>query len=41
MDLIDGTEVKLTSQATLPIEINAPVSAYFAAEHATLIEGAA
>jgi hypothetical protein len=41
MDLIDGTEVKLTSQATLPIEINTPVSAYFAAEHATLIEGAA
>jgi hypothetical protein len=41
MDLIDGTEVKLTSQATLPIEINAAVSAYFAAESATLIEGSA
>jgi ABC-type Fe3+/spermidine/putrescine transport system ATPase subunit len=41
MDLIDGTEVKLTSQATLLIEINAAVSGYFIAEHATLIEGSA
>ncbi|MFK0335256.1 ABC transporter ATP-binding protein [Rhizobium sp. NPDC090275] len=41
MDLIDGTEIKLTSQASLPIEINAAVSAYFAPENATLIEGGA
>jgi ABC-type Fe3+/spermidine/putrescine transport system ATPase subunit len=41
MDLIDGTEVKLTSPEALPIEINAPIAGYFTPDNASLIAGAA
>ncbi|NKN36021.1 ABC transporter ATP-binding protein [Agrobacterium sp. a22-2] len=40
MDLIDGTEIKLISQQVLPVEINAPASAFFAPADASLIRGA-
>ncbi|SSC72193.1 unnamed protein product [Ciceribacter sp. T2.26MG-112.2] len=41
LDLIDGTEVKLTTANALPIDISKPISAYFAPEDASLIRGAA
>ncbi|NWJ25577.1 ABC transporter ATP-binding protein [Rhizobium sp. RM] len=39
LDLVDGTEVKMTVQQILPGEINTPVTAWFAPENASLIRG--
>jgi ABC-type Fe3+/spermidine/putrescine transport system ATPase subunit len=39
LDLPDGTEIKLISQQVLPVEINAPVTAYFTPANASLIKG--
>ncbi len=41
LDLVDGTEIKLTSQTALPIEIDAMVSAFFSPADASLIEASA
>jgi spermidine/putrescine transport system ATP-binding protein len=41
MDLVDGTEVKMTVPQALPIEINQPISAWFAPADASLIGGPA
>lgn len=40
LDLIDGTEIKLTSAESLGAEINTRVTAFFLPEDASLIEGA-
>lgn len=41
VDLIDRTEIKIIAQQTLPVEINQPVSAWFAPADASLIRGPA
>ncbi|PKA41895.1 ABC transporter ATP-binding protein [Rhizobium sullae] len=41
LDLVDGTEVKMTVPQVLAVEINRPASAWFSPENASLIRGAA
>lgn len=41
MDLVDGTEVKMTVPQILETEVNQPVSAWFAPQNASLIGGTA
>ncbi|WP_313760793.1 ABC transporter ATP-binding protein [Rhizobium sp.] len=41
LDLIDGTEVKMTVQQVLPVEINQKATAWFSPANASLIRGAA
>jgi ABC-type Fe3+/spermidine/putrescine transport system ATPase subunit len=41
LDLVDGTEVKMTLPQVLPLEINQPATVWFSPAHAALIRGAA